>query len=125
PYPRQLEEMARVLARQTGLLDVRVAYQSESSTGEPWLGPDVLKVLEDLREEGAQEAIVCPAGFVADHLEVLYDLDVEAREKALHLGLTLYRTASLNDDPLFIEGLAHVVQAAFNQGWGGSLAPLP
>lgn len=125
PYPKQLEEMARVLARRSGHGHVRVAYQSASATGEPWLGPDILEVLTELKEEGAQEVIVCPAGFVADHLEILYDLDIEAREKARELGLSLYRTESLNDDPLFIEGLAHVVQEAFNEGWAGARAPLP
>jgi len=112
PYPKQLRETAQAVAQRLGWSDARwrLAYQSASPTGEPWLGPDILDVLDELAEQGAKGVLVCPIGFVADHLEVLYDVDVEARERAEELGLRLERTAMPNDDPLFIEALAEIVR---------------
>lgn len=109
PYPAQLEETAAAVARRAGLRDWSVGWQSAGRTADPWIGPDVLDVLEDLAASGAQAVVVCAAGFVADHLEVLYDLDVEARDRAAALGLAFARTASPNDDPGFLAGLAEVV----------------
>ncbi|MEX0816021.1 MAG: ferrochelatase, partial [Gaiellales bacterium] len=86
------------------------AFQSESATGEPWLGPDILGELERLHAEGVRKVLVAPVGFVADHLEILWDIDVEAREKAAELGLELDRIESLNDDPAFIRVLAALVR---------------
>lgn len=112
PYPRQLRETCQAIAQNVRLPGPRwrLAYQSASSTGEPWLGPDVLDVLDELARQGVKGVLVCPIGFVADHLEVLYDLDVECRERAEELGLRLERTESLNDDPLFIRALAEIVK---------------
>ncbi len=112
PYPKQLLETAEAVARRVGLPASRwtLAYQSASPTGEPWLGPDVLDVLDELSKQGVKGVLVCPIGFVADHLEVLYDIDVECRERADERGLHLERTQLLNDDPLFVRGLAEIVR---------------
>lgn len=116
PYPEQLAESAAAAAAAAGLdrigVDWRTAWQSAGRTPEPWLGPDVLEVLRHLPAEGYGAAVVCPIGFVADHLEVLYDVDVEARGVAEAAGLAFARTATFNDDPRFIEILAGVVREA-------------
>jgi protoporphyrin/coproporphyrin ferrochelatase len=109
PYKEQLLETSRLVAEKAGLESWSFAFQSESSTGEPWLGPDVVDELERLHGEGVRKVLVAPIGFVADHLEIYWDIDVEAREKAAELGLELDRTESLNDDPAFIRVLASVV----------------
>ena len=112
PYPRQLRETCGAVAERVGLgpKEWCLAYQSAGHTLEPWLGPDVLDVLEELAAQGTRAVLVCPIGFVADHLEVLYDIDVECRKKARQLGLHLERVDSLNDDPQFIRALAAVVK---------------
>ena len=112
PYREQLLETSRLVAERAGLGRWSFAFQSASSTGEPWLGPDVLEELERLRAEGVAEVLVAPVGFVSDHLEILWDLDIEAREKAQELGLELARIESLNDDPAFVRALADVVERA-------------
>jgi ferrochelatase len=89
------------------------AWQSAGRTADPWIGPDILEVLPRLKEDGAAGVIICPCGFVADHLEVLYDVDIEARSLAERLELPFARTASPNDDPVFLDALAAVVQRAF------------
>jgi ferrochelatase len=109
PYREQLLETSRLVAERAGLDRWSFAFQSASPTGEPWLGPDVLDELERLRREGVGTVLVAPVGFVSDHLEILWDLDVQAREKAEELGLELSRIASLNDDPAFIRALAGLV----------------
>ena len=89
-----------------------LAWQSAGRTPEPWRGPDLLEVLDDLAATGrADGVVVCPQGFVADHLEVLYDLDVVAAERAASLGLAFRRTRSLNDDPTVLAALAERVRA--------------
>jgi protoporphyrin/coproporphyrin ferrochelatase len=110
PYQEQLLETARLVAERAGAADWSFAYQSESRTGEPWLGPDILEELDTLKGSGVQRVLVCPIGFVSDHLEILWDLDVEARERAAELGLELERIESLNDDPAFVRGLAELVR---------------
>lgn len=118
PYPREVEATSRAVAKRARLGDGMwsVAYQSQGRTAEPWLGPGLGETLERLAASGARSIVVCPVGFVADHLEVLYDIDIEAAEHARALGLELTRTASLNDAPDFIEALASVVQAAAAHG---------
>jgi ferrochelatase len=111
-YPEQLEESARLVAGAAGGLRWLVAWQSAGRTPEPWLGPDVRDVVRRLSEEGETAFVVCPVGFVADHLEVLYDLDVELAAVAEGLGLRMARTASLNDDPAFTGVLADLVITA-------------
>jgi protoporphyrin/coproporphyrin ferrochelatase len=85
------------------------AFQSASTTGEPWLGPDLLQAVG---RSGARNVLICPIGFVADHLEVLYDLDVEAQAFARSKGISIRRTASFNARPDFIEAMAAVVSDA-------------
>jgi ferrochelatase len=112
PYRDQLLETSRLVAERAGLGTWSFAFQSASATGEPWLGPDILEELDDLHARGVRKVLVAPVGFVSDHLEILWDLDVEARERAAALGLELARIESLNDDPAFIRGLAELVRQA-------------
>ena len=113
PYKDQLLETSRLVAERAGIPPGRwsFAFQSESATGEPWLGPDILDHLDGLHAEGVPKVLVAPVGFVADHLEILWDIDVEARERAAELGLELDRIESMNDDPAFIRALAERVRA--------------
>ncbi|HET7420800.1 MAG TPA: ferrochelatase [Candidatus Dormibacteraeota bacterium] len=106
PYRDQLLESCRLVARGVELPEWEFAFQSASHTGEPWLGPDLLEAVE---RSGARDVLVCPIGFVADHLEILYDLDVEAQAFARDKGIQIRRTQSFNARPEFIEALAHVV----------------
>lgn len=112
-YAEQLADSAELVARSAGLDEWEVAWQSAGRTPEPWLGPDVRDVVRRLgADDGTGAVIVCPIGFVADHLEVLYDLDVELARVAKDEGLEYVRTASLNDDPAFIEVLVDLITAA-------------
>jgi protoporphyrin/coproporphyrin ferrochelatase len=110
PYRDQLLETSRLIAERAGLERWSFAFQSASETGEPWLGPDILEELNELHSRGVRDVLVAPVGFVSDHLEILWDLDVEARARAAELGLELDRIESLNDDPAFISGLAALVR---------------
>ena len=112
PYKDQLLETSKLIAERAGLDDWSFSFQSESQTGEPWLGPDILDHLEELHERGITEVLVCPVGFVADHLEIRWDLDHEAAEKARELGLYFSRIEMPNADPAFIEVLAGLVRRA-------------
>jgi ferrochelatase len=112
PYEDQLLETSRAIARRAALHDWSFSYQSESDTGEPWLQPDILDHLEALRDRGVRDVLVCPIGFVADHLEIRWDLDTEAQEKAAQLGLRLRRIELPNDDPRFVRTLAGIVRQA-------------
>jgi protoporphyrin/coproporphyrin ferrochelatase len=109
PYPAQLRETAAAVAARTGLERWSVAWQSAGRTPEPWIGPDVLQALGELAAAGASAVVVCPAGFISDHLEVLYDLDIEAGARARELGIAFARTASPNADPRLLGALARVV----------------
>jgi protoporphyrin/coproporphyrin ferrochelatase len=110
PYRDQLLETSQLIAEQAVLDTWSFAFQSESPTGEPWLGPDILDELHSLKARGVERVLVCPIGFVSDHLEILWDIDVEARQRAVELELELERIESLNDDPTFIRGLAELVR---------------
>jgi ferrochelatase len=112
PYRDELLRTAELVAARAGLERWSFAFQSESATGEPWLGPDILPHLEELHADGVRAVLVAPIGFVSDHLEILWDIDVEARDKAAELGLELDRIESLNDDPAFIRSLAVLVRDA-------------
>jgi ferrochelatase len=109
-YEEQLLETSRLVAERAGLEAWTFSFQSESPTGEPWLGPDILDHLEDLKARGVRKVLVCPVGFVADHLEIRWDLDREAAEKARELGLELSRIEMPNADPRFVEVLAGLVR---------------
>lgn len=106
PYRDQLLESCRLVALGMDLPAWEFAFQSASHTGEPWLGPDLLEAVE---RSGAQDVLVCPIGFVADHLEILYDLDVEAQAFARDKGISIRRTESFNIRPDFISALAEIV----------------
>jgi protoporphyrin/coproporphyrin ferrochelatase len=114
PYPDQVGESASDIAGLAGLDDMAavswgVAWQSAGRTDEPWIGPDLLGEMARVIDAGATSVVVCPVGFVSDHLEILYDLDIEAAAMASSLGVAFARTPSLNDDPLFTALLAQVV----------------
>jgi protoporphyrin/coproporphyrin ferrochelatase len=106
-YDQRLLESCRLAAEGLELPPWEFAFQSASATGEPWLGPDLLEAIE--RSE-ARRVLVCPIGFVADHLEILYDLDVEAQAFCRERGVELRRTPSFNERPAFIDALAAVVR---------------
>ena len=110
PYPEQLRETAETVASEAGLSRWRVGWQSAGRTSDPWLGPDLLDILEEEAAKGTEGVVVCPCGFVADHLEVLYDIDIEAQATAEKLGIRLNRTESPNTDPAFLDTLAEVVR---------------
>lgn len=111
PYPDQLRATAEAVVGALDLDRWSIGWQSAGRTPEPWIGPDVLTVIDDLA--GAVPGLlVCPCGFVADHLEVLYDLDLEARQRAESRGLAFARTDSLNADPTVLAALAERILAA-------------
>jgi protoporphyrin/coproporphyrin ferrochelatase len=110
PYEEQLLETSRLVAEAAGVDDWSFSYQSESATGEPWLEPDVLDHLAALRAKGVDSVLLCPVGFVSDHLEIRWDLDVEAKERADELGLRFERIEMPNADPAFIRVLAGIVR---------------
>jgi ferrochelatase len=110
PYDDQLLETSRAVAKSAGLRDWSFSYQSASPTGEPWLGPDILDHLEDLHARGVDDVLLCPVGFVADHLEIRWDLDTEAQEKAGELGMRFSRIDMPNADAAFVATLAAIVR---------------
>jgi ferrochelatase len=112
PYEEQLLETSRLVAEEAGLPEWSFSYQSESATGEPWLQPDILDHLAALRDKGVDAVLICPVGFVSDHLEIRWDLDIEARERADVLGLRYERMEMPNADPAFIRVLADIVRRA-------------
>ena len=112
PYREQLLETSRLVAEAACLDAWSFSFQSESPTGEPWLGPDILDHLESLHRQSVEHVLVCPVGFVSDHLEIRWDIDVEAQEKADELGMRLERIEMPNADPAFVQVLAGLVRRA-------------
>ncbi len=113
PYPDQLRATAEAVAARVGLTegdDWQIAWQSAGRTPEPWIGPDILEVIDSLGDDDVDGVIVSACGFVADHLEVLYDLDVEAADRAASHGLAFDRTACVNDDAAIMAALAERVR---------------
>jgi protoporphyrin/coproporphyrin ferrochelatase len=108
-YVDGLRETAQLVASKVGGVEHTIGWQSAGRTADPWLGPPVEDVIRDLAERHSA-IVVCSAGFVADHLEILYDLDIEAREIAKEAGVKLVRTKMPNADPAFVEVLADVVR---------------
>jgi len=103
PYPDQLGETAGAVAKAMDLPNWTTGWQSVAqSAGEPWLGPELLEVVRQEAAQGRKDFVVCACGFVADHLEVLFDLDVEAQQEARNLGVAIVRTAMPNDDESFV-----------------------
>jgi protoporphyrin/coproporphyrin ferrochelatase len=111
-YKQQLLETSQLVADRAGLDNWSFSFQSESPTGEPWLGPDILDHLEDLHARGVRKVLVCPVGFVADHLEIRWDLDHEAADKSRKLGLDFARIQMPNAEPRFVAVLAGLVRKA-------------
>jgi ferrochelatase len=116
PYPDQLRASATAIAEAAGLhrwAGWSIGWQSAGRTADPWRGPDILTLIDDLAAtERADGVLVCPQGFVSDHLEVVYDLDIEARARAAAAGLEFARTRVLNADPTVLGALADRVRAA-------------
>jgi ferrochelatase len=112
PYERELLQSSEAAAHAVGIRDWRFAWQSAGETGEPWLGPDILDYLDMLHAEGVKHVLQVPIGFLSEHLEILWDIDHEAREKARELGITLHRTQLPNDSPALVRTLAAVVAGA-------------
>lgn len=120
PYDEQLRETARLVARQAQLPDDRWSwsYQSAGRTPEPWLGPQLEEHIPALAKQGVRHILSVPVGFVSDHVEILYDIDIQAREVAEEHGVRLERPPALNDDPLFIAQLADLIRGrALEAGW--------
>ncbi len=112
PYDRQQRETAALVAKRARLENWSFAYQSQGYSQETWLGPRVEEKLRELSGSGVPAVLIIPTGFVCDHIEILYDVDIAFRELAASLGLHLERTRSLNDDPLFIKAATGVIRTA-------------
>lgn len=110
PYRDELLETSELVAREAGVESWTFSFQSESATGEPWLGPDILDHLTALNAEGVDDVLVCPVGFVSDHLEIKWDIDVEAVDRARELGMTLKRIEMPNSDPALVAAVAGIVR---------------
>jgi ferrochelatase len=121
-YEAQLRESARLVAAAAGVDDWALVYQSRSGRpGDPWLEPDVCDYLRLEKAAGLAAAVLCPIGFVCDHVEVLYDLDREAANVCRELGLPMARAETVNDDPLFLEMMADVVLRTIRRFSGRAL----
>lgn len=112
PYPQFLKESAAAVAEWLGLAEWRFCFQSAGNTGEPWLGPDILDYLDELAAEGIKDVLSVPFGFVAEHLEVFWDIDTEAQQKAAEHGITLHRIRMPNADSEFVAVIEAVVRQA-------------
>jgi protoporphyrin/coproporphyrin ferrochelatase len=122
PYRQQVLETAALVAVAMGLKDLpsyRVAFQSQGMTAEPWIGPTVESQIDELAAAGQRHVLLAPIGFVSDHVEILYDIDILFRGYGEARGVTVLRTESLNDSPLFIRALASLVQERLGSGVAG------
>ncbi|MEJ2008928.1 MAG: ferrochelatase [Acidobacteriota bacterium] len=121
PYESQVKETAQLVAQAMGLKDYRVAFQSQGMTSEPWVGPTVESMIDELAGQGHKYVVLAPIGFVCDHVEILYDIDVVFREYGKKEGITVVRSESLNDSPLFTQALASIVSSRIEIAAGRSL----
>jgi ferrochelatase len=109
-YSAQLNETGRLIADAVGIKDWKLVYQSRSgSPHQPWLGPDVCDHLKELRSDGCKDVVVAPIGFVSDHMEVIYDLDVEARKVSEEIGLNMVRAATAGTHPAFVKMIRELI----------------
>lgn len=115
PYPDQLQETADLIAKEAGIKHYTIGWQSAGNTPDPWIGPDVQDLTEDLYNDGYRSFVYCPVGFVAEHLEVLYDNDYECKVVTDRLGANYYRPEMPNAKDEFIECLADVVSKALKE----------
>ena len=109
PYEQQVRETAALVAKALGLSEYLLAFQSQGMTAEPWIGPTVESQIDRLAAGGHREVLLAPIGFVSDHVEILYDIDIMYRDYAKAKGVAVRRSESLNDSPLFIQALASIV----------------
>ncbi len=120
PYDSQLRETAQLVAQKAGLRDEQWSwsYQSAGRSPEPWLGPQLQEYIPELAEKGIRHIVSIPVGFVSDHVEILYDIDIQAQAVASECGVRLVRPSALNSDPVFINQLAELImQKADEEGW--------
>ncbi len=110
PYVDDMKECVHQVLKRIGPFPWHMAFQSKGGGTERWIGPDVESVLSEIRQIGVREVLIVPIGFVSDHIEILYDIDVLYKEKADSLGMTMKRTHSLNSSERFIEALAAIVE---------------
>src|SRR5436190_1074859 len=122
PYEQQAKETAALVAREAGIPDSQwvFAFQSQGMSGGPWIGPTVEDTLRGLKDEGYSQALIQPVGFVCDHVEVLYDIDIGFRKYGSQIGIKTWRTESLNDSPTFIAALADLVRKRLERHAGAS-----
>lgn len=120
PYEKQVKETAQLTAQAMGLKEYRVAFQSQGMTSEPWLGPTVESLIDELAEQGFRRIVLAPVGFVSDHVEVLYDIDIVFEEYGKKKGVSIVRPESLNVSPLFIRCLASIVSTRIGVAVGRS-----
>jgi ferrochelatase len=111
PYADEAKDTAALVAQKAGIPDWYFAFQSQGASGGPWLGPTVEDSLRSLKDRGYDEVVLLPIGFVCDHVEVLYDIDINFQQFAKEIGITLSRPESLNDHPLLIEALAELAES--------------
>jgi ferrochelatase len=109
PYDEQLKANAQAIVARLGEVDWMFSYQSAAETGEPWLGPQIEDAVTDLAKEGYQHILIVPIGFVCDHVEILYDIDIELQKIATELDIHVERTESMNSDPVFIEAVVDAI----------------
>ncbi len=119
PYPQELQTSVELVVERLQPRHWRWAFQSQGATADPWLGPTVEETLEELAEQGFRELLFVPIGFVCDHVEVLYDVDIEHKQQAAELGIRLERIRMLNDDPGLVQAVASAVSRAVMQPTAG------
>jgi protoporphyrin/coproporphyrin ferrochelatase len=118
PYESQVRETAQLLAQALGLKDYKVAFQSQGMTSEPWIGPTVESLIDEFAGQGCRQVLLAPIGFVSDHVEVLYDIDVAFREFGQKKGVSIVRPESLNTSPIFIRCLTSVISSQIETAVG-------
>jgi protoporphyrin/coproporphyrin ferrochelatase len=121
PYEDQVRETAHLLAQSMGLRDYKVAFQSQGMTQEPWIGPTVESMIDEFARQGCRQVVLAPVGFVSDHVEVLYDIDIAFHKYGQKKGVSVVRPESLNASPLLIRCLASIVSSRIGVAAGGSL----
>jgi len=126
-YEAQLQEACRLVSERAGRKEWRLVYQSRSGPpAQPWLGPDIGAHLRELHTAGVREVVIAPIGFISDHLEVLYDLDTEARALCDALGLNMVRAATVGNHPAFISMIAELARERMGEAeprWLGDFGP--